>query len=135
MTKLKPKSIEGMNAQQVFDWVIEFLADQGEKSLSGTGDDEACQYRTERGLACAVGACIPDDLYIDNMENYDPEQLYSRYSDLEFGENVPLLFELQNIHDYMDINMWSTLFCNMAKNFHLNDTAVKEFMNTSTFKT
>lgn len=56
-----PPVLRGMTKQDVFDIMVKHLREQGEQAqdtrLGG------CAYATSDGLACAVGALIPDGYY------------------------------------------------------------------------
>lgn len=86
--------------QQVFDDAYRGLAAQGfERSAEDDGAGSTCLYRGPEGRRCAVGHCIPDDLY---REAYDAvltlEQVASRvkvFGRIRFDD----LRDLQRAHD------------------------------------
>ena len=53
-----------MDKQKIFDKVLQHFRMQGRKSSSGA----ICLYRGPRGLQCAIGCLIPDELYKLDME-------------------------------------------------------------------
>lgn len=57
---------QALTLQEIFDRVAQHLMQQGQKSLTLDGD--RCAYRDPRGLRCAAGILIPDDLYHPDME-------------------------------------------------------------------
>ena len=57
---------ENPTKQQVFDFVLEHLREQGEAAYEGG----TCKYRTEDGKSCAVGCLISDDTYDSSMEGF-----------------------------------------------------------------
>ena len=93
--------------QQIFDKALFGIRNQGyKKSANG----EVCVYRStqEDGstLACAVGHCIPDDVaHLWDADDHDTSigAIYHRYgkqfSEFFSEESLPLLSELQAVHD------------------------------------
>lgn len=49
-----------MNAQEIFDKVVNHLRKQGHRSLS---EDGRCLYRGSNGDKCAIGCIISDEDY------------------------------------------------------------------------
>ena len=60
-----------------------------------------CKYRSNDGNnACFIGACIPDKLYTENMEEMEaPASLWSLTKRLGITVSTALLGELQRCHD------------------------------------
>jgi hypothetical protein len=91
-----------MNNQEAFDTAYAAIIAQGKPSMIKKYN--SCRYR-HRGLKCAVGALIPDNLYKKGMEGKTVSSFYS--VDGEFPEvasifkNVSnyLLLDLQLAHD------------------------------------
>lgn len=92
-----------MTAQEVFDFVVHALREQGVPSIDTS--DFRCQYRamTESGrtLKCAVGHLIPDDLYSPDLESLSPDNTVMQrvLARLELTEHTELLTDLQRAHD------------------------------------
>lgn len=97
----------------VFNYVKEHLLKQNEKSLDPWS--LSCYYRAQKEngdvLMCAVGCLIDDNYYSDEFENSSPSDIRVRAaiekSIINWGYNVDLLSELQNIHDEYDPDNWS----------------------------
>ena len=53
-----------MTNQEIFDFVKNYLSEQGRKSVYGTD----CAYRGPDGTKCAAGCLIKDELYSEDME-------------------------------------------------------------------
>lgn len=53
--------------QEIFDYVIQRLLEQGKRSMTG---EEGCKYRGDGGTRCALGWLIPDDLYVAEMDDF-----------------------------------------------------------------
>ena len=102
-----------MNAQEIFDTVATHLFTQGERggttvvdSWNTSGTRFRCRYRGDKGLKCAVGALIPDELYDPKMDQGG----FRASALVRNGFNVPefftphatLLDSLQTIHDSED---------------------------------
>jgi len=88
--------------QDAFDRAMLHLLNQGHSCLSASGQ---ARYRGPRGKS-AIGALIPDELYITSMEGKRlPHWLAARGSEYDalrehFGNVTPsLLDDLQDLHD------------------------------------
>ncbi len=101
-----------MTSQEIFDTVLSHLRVQGPCTLNGM---IACRYRGSNGARCAIGALIPDDLYLPSMERMlitglirFMESLGERYSSLckTFKEHEKLITRLQLIHDNENKSNW-----------------------------
>ena len=91
-----------MNNQGAFDTALLHLLIQGHRCVSASGRSK---LRAPRGKS-AIGALIPDSLYVSSMEGRTVQQLLAAQGP-EFeplrerlsGVAVPLLNELQDLHD------------------------------------
>lgn len=105
--------------QQIFDCVVAHLRQQG-KSIDG----DICVYRTIDGKSCAVGVCIPQDLYVPKMECKGIKALSLMETinlDLRlfFREHYILLSKLQIIHDAYATEKWEQEFRKVANDLGL----------------
>lgn len=77
---------------EVIDYVESFLLKQGEPSYCPM---LGCRYRSSKGLKCAAGCLIPDDLYDSSMEGetWSPEDFHLSL------EHDLLILRMQAIHD------------------------------------
>jgi hypothetical protein len=98
------EELDYTNDQQVFDYVVEKLREQGCQSISEGGN---CLYRGPNGLKCAAGHLIPDDKYDERMENgliLGSNHCLSNSLVTSFfestGVNLTLAASLQNVHDH-----------------------------------
>ena len=92
-----------MNNQGAFDIALLHLLNQGHRSVSASGRS---QLRSLRGDKSAIGALIPDHLYVKSMEGMVVRQLVTTHGpDFDplrahfSGVALPLLTELQDLHD------------------------------------
>lgn len=120
-----------MNAQEVFDKVVNHLRQQGKKSQglvssSRNAGDTFCMYRNPEGLKCAVGALIEEDEYSPSFELHLlcellrmelPDSLRER-----LAGNYNLIVELQEIHDHSSVEYWENAFKRLAEHENLNYT-------------
>lgn len=112
-----------MQAQTIFNRVVKHLRAQGKKSLAkmpamGIG----CAYRGRGGLKCAVGCLIKDSEYSKKMENFAVSSLFEAHPPLakRLGEdNIPLLEDLQSVHDRVDTQSWDAEFVRIAARYDL----------------
>lgn len=86
-----------MNAQQVFDTVLNGIRAQGKASVDSKGD---CMYRGIDGCKCAAGLLIPDEVYDPKMETVSAPQIISLYEGLShLKEHSRLIDAMQYAHD------------------------------------
>ena len=105
--------------QQLFDAVVNHLLTQRERA---SGLSLGCLYRTDTGLACAVGCLVTDDEAHDmdnNMHGTQPTTtLSSLVDDRKLPERllpfVDLLDRLQRIHDSYGIDEWRQRLLELA---------------------
>lgn len=125
------------NKQQVFDYVVRKLAEQGTASVRDL--DGACQYRGEEGCKCAVGWLVSDEEYDpawdrDGISVTDgwpggPRDLLE-----EKGYELMFLRALQRAHDRTvppkagkpsTFKTWRTNFTKAAEDHGLNPRLAK----------
>lgn len=98
-----------LSNQEIFDKALFGIRNQGYKK---SAKDSACLYRSTQkdgsALACAVGHCIPDDvahLWDAASHNTSIGAIYhshgKHFSEFFSEESLPLLKELQSVHDAM----------------------------------
>jgi hypothetical protein len=92
-----------MNNQGAFDIALLHLLNQGHRCVSASGRS---QLRAPRGGKNAIGALIPDPLYVNTMEGKTIQQLLAangadngQLREHLSGVTLPLLKELQDLHD------------------------------------
>jgi len=104
-----------MDNQEVFDKIATHLFAQGKRSLillsrttylTGGGVEHSemmgCAYRGEGGLKCAIGALIPDELYLPSFEGKRVGAVLTNSAELNnmfAGVRRDLLDKMQEIHD------------------------------------
>jgi len=91
-----------MTPQEMFDTAYLKIIQQGQKSM---GSNDTCKYRGPRGLKCAIGHMIPDDLAKawDNRRNSMISKIRStpKYPIPDFiRNNRTLAADIQRAHDY-----------------------------------
>jgi hypothetical protein len=117
-----------LSRQEIYDKVAVHLLTQMKQCRHGTG----CVYRNPNGLKCAIGALIPDELYIDVIEGAQACPMFNGANGMrqsmwtakhrlmmEIGvaagyisstmpEEVEAAFlnDLQKIHDDFDPSKW-----------------------------
>lgn len=87
-----------MTRQEFFDTAARGIILQGKPSISKDGLE--CLYRSKKNgkiLKCAIGQCIPDELYKPSFENQDIKDVIKA---LKWNaEDTRLLRNIQNAHD------------------------------------
>lgn len=123
-----------MTEQEIFDKVATHLLTQNEKAVNSTG---GCVYRTGKGLKCAVGCLISDDLYDPSLEGLGVIVFVrtaarpDRVADCRVARDIAkkigleeehggLLGDLQNIHDTRQPKTWRSFLLSVAKDHKLN---------------
>lgn len=119
--------------QEIFDKVKTHLLTQNKKSLMGTMTF-SCAYRGADNTKCAFGIFIEDDEYKPEFEDCAIPNLETPVLSIDDNkfvnfrnfvlskfepEQVPLLRELQNIHDNYNVGQWTDLLHNVAVNHGL----------------
>ncbi len=128
-----------MNKQEVFDKVASHLLTQ--KRLSVNKNNSAiCRYKTKKGLKCAIGCLIPDELYDPDIEGRtvnmiissgEPSEktlklksiLYQVLGGTLLLEDYLFLIELQQIHDFIQPSKWKSRLIEFAESHSLQINA------------
>lgn len=108
-----------MTDQETFNKVKEHLLTQNRKSYDTY---VGCMYRNADGLKCAIGCLIPDELYHPGIEKEPVTHLATRNDGLGLflqQFNLPLLEELQGIHDCTPTDEWPDKLEEVAERFEL----------------
>ena len=94
-----------INNQEFFNESVTKIYAQGHQSADHGG---VCFYRQPDGNgACAIGVCIPDNLYQSKMETTRICPLLNNFPNLReyfAGVNVCLMSKMQDTHDWWDTN-------------------------------
>jgi hypothetical protein len=111
-------------AQDIFDKVVAHLREQ--KVTAYDEERGACQYRMANGLKCAVGCLLLDEEYDPRMdEGLNVGQLFCGWPAIanRLGRsNLPLLNDLQRIHDNWAPSSWEERLEALAKSDGLTYT-------------
>ena len=112
--------------QETFDTVARHLLTQAEKAIQ-TGTLGECAYRGDRGLRCAVGCLLPDNLYDPDMEG----QSCFNGSDVgaimqRLGHDPDFLELLQDIHDSLSVAAWPNELRDLAARKELSAVVVDD---------
>lgn len=102
MTMDQHKAFDWSNKQAIFEFVIEHLWVQGERS-EDTKTMKGCLYRSG-DFSCAVGCLIPNEFYLDQIEGCSVDHIAQnhRFDSLVWTNNnevIWLLEHLQRFHD------------------------------------
>lgn len=111
-----------MKRQEIFDKVCNHLMTQMAKADGGPEDSD-CKYRGAGGKTCAIGCLIPDEKYQERFEGNAPTgigigKLITHAAGCNITQ-VPLLDELQIIHDMRDVEDWKMELRCTADNWNL----------------
>lgn len=86
-----------MTEQEIFSMAYIGLAKQGfERSFND--DTRYCLYRDPAGRKCAIGHCIPDEIYDEEFENMSLGDLTKQIPGLS-GSDIRFLEDLRSCHD------------------------------------
>lgn len=120
--------------QEVFDFVVTKLMEQGVQSIDGT----SCKYRKDGTascpIRCAVGHLIPDEKYDISIENIPYMELDKSLFNGVFSEKLledsflldRLLENLQYVHDF-SFHILFDEFNRLANDFGLNTKVLKNY--------
>ncbi|SAL56860.1 hypothetical protein AWB74_02620 [Caballeronia arvi] len=116
ITMLSPKDI--------YERVSEHLLTQRAVSEDDNG---SCRLRSPEGRKCAIGSLVRDDVYRPELEGvgisyYRHAQdgkllraLYASHVNAYDPNIIDLLIELEEVHDYADIESWPELLAALGK--------------------
>jgi hypothetical protein len=114
-----------MDNQEFYDKSVAHLRKQRRKALLVT----TCAYRTDDGLACAVGGVMPDDLAANvvttgnNTTSINDLLVENRAVAAFFrGVDTRLIENMQRVHDREEISDWEREFRWVARSFKLTYT-------------
>lgn len=105
--------------QAVFNFVAHHLLTQGKKSVD---EFYSCRYRGNDCLQCALG-CLMDDAAARRFETLSLHEGSRNAVTLHFealGYTIPLLEQLQEVHDKHDVELWSGSLNRVAERFSLD---------------
>lgn len=113
-----------MNNQEAFNISVPALLKQNCKSISRG----MCKYRGNDGTRCAIGHLIPDSIYDKEMEGKRIPTLYSFPAIKELFKDCDhvFLYELQDVHDENEPQIWQNEFNILAKKHNLTMPEIKE---------
>lgn len=117
------------SSQEIFDKVATHLLTQKEKSTQELSTGTRCVYRSPKGLKCAVGCLIPDELYNPSLEGYTASGLsYEIKIAIGYNDKTALLIcMLQSMHDSMPPEKWKDLLRIEANTRGLSDKVLDAF--------
>jgi hypothetical protein len=100
-----------MSIKQIINKVGNHLLKQNAKSIDS---DNACRYRGDNGMSCAIGCLLPDEMYDPLIEGKGvvSDILKARLKHVVGVKNssriqkLTLLGELQNLHDMYFVEHW-----------------------------
>ena len=109
-----------MTRQQIFTKVKRHLLKQNSKCIGHRGD---CLYLDpSTGRKCAVGCLIPKRLYRTSFECHGVDEVFDNSPALRKhigAKNIPLLEELQDLHDQRQPSEWKTQLHELAIKWRL----------------
>jgi hypothetical protein len=79
-----------MEAQELFDKVVQHLADQKVPAVEIVANRVECKYRDKNGNKCAFGCLIPDEVYDPGMEGIIAEGVLYEFSGPESSSMFPI---------------------------------------------
>ena len=114
-----------MSVREIFNKVEKHLLKQNEKSRDR---HDSCQYRSYRGLSCAVGCLMTDDMYSHTLEGesvmsdevMDAIAPIIGVNEVKKKVKVELLHRLQIIHDEVCIVNWDLKLHQLKLEFNIS---------------
>ena len=106
------------DTQDMFNHICEHLMSQGQRSKAAKAG--GCAYRGDDGMACAVGAVVPDEYYDKVMEGTGVFYIAKRETVPSWvSRNVRLLEALQIMHDSYSPERWRLQLKQIAEEYKL----------------
>jgi len=116
-----------MSVREIFYKVEKHLLKQNERS-TGVGEITGCKYRNGRGLSCAVGCLMTDDMY---DEDFEGEAVRDKYitealipiigvNKAKKEDKLELLSKLQHIHDSASVVNWGIKLRELKLDFNIS---------------
>lgn len=103
--------------QEVFDYVIEKMREQKEKSKN----DRGLTFFGVNGTRSPIGWCIPEEKYNPAWDNRHWVSLYEEeLITSELYHSAALLSRFESVHDYARVDEWETYFIEIANDLNLN---------------
>lgn len=121
-----------LTEQEIFNTVARHLLTQKERAVEGS----RCSYRNAKGLKCAVGCLISDDVYNATFFHYEGQSISSsKIPDAVLASigihhnDVGFVRSLQRLHDDSESHPlhWKEDLATFAKAHSLDDTVLQEF--------
>lgn len=116
-----------MNHQQIYNTVKAHLLSQNLKSATyfTTGEIKSYLYRGPDNTMCGIGPLIPNECYSSNIEGMSIAAVVSQYprmlpDDIFNADNIPLLTDLQKVHDEIPVNEWASKLTKVAVRYGLS---------------
>ncbi|WP_028210747.1 hypothetical protein [Paraburkholderia mimosarum] len=119
-----------LETQGVFDYVVSHLLPQNAQATAP--GSAKCMYRAPDGKRCAVGWLIPDDVYSPAFEFIGVRDLAAALAARDYGRrfaeflfaHMPLLRELQGVHDARAPHEWPAALRAIAQHHGLNERVI-----------
>ena len=90
-----------MDTQTAYENIRAYFSREG--AVLAKSEQGFCSYRTTEGNKCAVGALIPDEMYVSDMECgmvYDLLEEFPIVKDYLRGVDESFLIKAQSLHDH-----------------------------------
>jgi hypothetical protein len=122
-----------MDRQKFLNDAVEGLMKQGSKAMA---EDGRCRYRDARGNKCAIGQIIPDELYLEYLDDGPDSEsvavelfftdelgadihavgshIEKTYGDVD-TDDVRFMTDVQAIHDSVPVEHWPERFASLAR--------------------
>ncbi|CAB3758464.1 hypothetical protein [Paraburkholderia humisilvae] len=128
--KLTTTMLGTLDRQDVFDIVAWNLLRQNARATAF--DRVKCLYRAPDGKRCAIGWLIPDDVYSKALEFFGVRDIAARLIETDYGAkfarflyiHMPLLRDLQEMHDANLPVEWPVALRTIARRHRLNTTVI-----------
>jgi hypothetical protein len=115
-----------LTSQEIFEIVCVHLLTQNQKSQE-TPLGGRCKYRGYGNKKCAIGILISDNLYDPAMEFQSVSYVGSMFPETKFSDHIPLLEDLQLMHDTLEPYQWKNELYLIASENKLSPIILNHF--------
>lgn len=126
MNRITLSNVNKFSLDEIIQFVARHLILQNARSY-----DQDCMYRSEKGLACAVGCLVSDEEYDPEMEGINISgAIFAKFNIEALRQS--LLGSLQVVHDSIMPYQWHSELMSVCHRYSLDTAALKAVIDAAT---